>query len=91
MKLGKLTPGRFYGIDPDGARFEVAVPAAGPDVWVCRRVADYAPGTIPADASVANCEHCAAPLVFNPARTFTAPKHCMQCEGIEPLPMEMPS
>lgn len=91
MKLGKrIKPGRFYGVTFNGDRFEVQPPAAGPDVWICRRVADYTHG-VPAAGAVANCDRCDAPVIFNPARTFTAPKRCMQCEGIEPMPMEQPS
>jgi hypothetical protein len=58
---------------------------------VCRRVADYAPQTPPAAAAFTVCHTCAAPIAYNPAgRHPELPKVCMQCAGIEPLPMETP-
>lgn len=57
------------------------------DVWICRRVADFPTGP-PAGAALAACSRCAAAIAYNPARSLPAPKICMQCAGIEPLPLE---
>jgi len=81
--------GRFYGrLTPDGP----LVPTGAEhfrwaDAWICRRVADFPGGVVPAGGEVAACGDCGAPIVFNPQRTVQAPKCCMQCAGIEPLPI----
>ena len=59
-----------------------------PNLWVCRRVADFPDGAIAKFVGVgfSNCPGCGAPIVFNTARKVDAGKVCMQCAGIEPLP-----
>lgn len=57
------------------------------DVWVCRRVVDYAPAPVPPHAAVDTCAWCSALVAYNPARPVDAPRVCMQCAGIEPLPI----
>ena len=60
-----------------------------PDVIICRRVADYAPSPVPPTAAVTDCTRCGAAIAFNPANPHaTCLKICMQCGGIEPLPIE---
>ncbi len=82
--------GRFYRrLTPDGPLVPVTDVVGEPDGWICRRVADYPQQQIPTGGAVAVCSRCAAAIVFNPARTLTAPKVCMQCMGIRPLPFEV--
>jgi hypothetical protein len=83
--------GKFYGrVTPDGPLLEA--PAGTPDVWICRRVADFPGGQAPAGSAPAICSQCAAPIAYNPARDATVPpatpKVCMQCARIHPLPIE---
>lgn len=85
MTSKDVTPGKFY--DAEGN--EVA-PTESPDVWICRRVEDYPPGWVEKRYEVigtALCALCDMPIVYNPARKFDAVKTCMQCSGIEPLPI----
>ena len=83
----EIQSGRMYGrVTADGP----LLPAPGdatPDVWICRRIADFPGGQIPAGGAVATCTACGAAIVFNPQRQVTAPKVCMQCAEIEPLPI----
>lgn len=59
-----------------------------PNIWACRRVEDFPPGTIEKfkGAGFAICAGCHAPIVFNTARKVDAEKVCMQCVGITPDP-----
>jgi len=84
----RVDGGRFYERAPDG-RLRPAAPGP-PDVWICRRVADFPRGLVPAGGTVDACTHCQAPIVFNAARPVAAARVCMQCAGIEPLPIEAP-
>jgi len=84
--------GGFYGrVTPDGPLVPAPDEDATPDVWICRRVSDFPGGRVPEGGRVSRCSHCFALIVFNPARQVTAPKVCMQCAQIEPLPIEPPS
>jgi hypothetical protein len=74
----RIKPGRFY---QDGREVQ---PTRDADVWVCRRAADFTPTQIPDAAAFDDCGMCGARIVYNPARTSTAPRVCMQCAGIEP-------
>jgi hypothetical protein len=86
MKIKQpVNPGTFYKREPSG-RLVPTADTGQPDVWVCRRVADYP--RLPEGAATTVCCRCHAPIAFNPARTVDAPKVCMQCAGIEPLPFE---
>lgn len=82
--------GQFYGVTATGKMVPIGEMAPRqPDVWICRRVADYPGQCVPAGGEVTPCATCAAPVVFNPKREgITAPKVCMQCERIKPLPIE---
>jgi hypothetical protein len=88
-ELPDVVGGQFYyhtreeGFVPIGAE-----PPREPDIWVCRRVADYPGQRVPAGGTVAPCTKCRASIVFNPAREVNAPKVCMQCARIRPLPIE---
>jgi hypothetical protein len=85
----EIVAGQFYGRTARGGLERLGPTAPRPpDVWICRRLADFPGGRVPAGGQVAACDRCAAPLVYNPARQVTAPKRCMQCSGIEPLPIE---
>lgn len=85
----KTTPGRYYGrLTEDGP----LVPAAPgtPDAVICRRVADYPGGVLPAGARMALCCQCGAGIAFNPRGPHQdRPRACMQCCGIQPLPFEV--
>lgn len=85
-------PGRFYGWADGGRLVELRDQPPGRDVdaWICRRVADYAPAPVPAGAAFDACTRCAARIAYNPARRVAAPRVCMQCAGIAPLPMPRP-
>lgn len=84
--------GKFYQFGPDGVDREAVEPEDGDEVisWVCRRVEDFNI-SIPAGAAFADCSVCGAPIVYNPARTVDAPKVCMQCAGLIPLPIPVTS
>jgi hypothetical protein len=89
-KMPDVVGGQFYGREPGGPFVPIGDTAPRqPDVWICRRVADY-PGTrVPDGGAVAACAECGAPIVFNPKREgITAPKVCMQCARIQPLPID---
>lgn len=87
--MTKIHGGRFYGrLTPDGPLVPTTDAVGQPDVWICRRVADFPQQTVPKGGKVAGCSRCAAAIVFNPARTVTAPKVCMQCAAITPLPID---
>jgi hypothetical protein len=84
--------GKVYGrLTPDGPLVE-APATATPDVWICRRVADFPRGQAPAGSAPGHCSRCTAPIAFNPARIPivppATPKVCMQCARIQPLPIE---
>lgn len=91
-----INGGAFYGQRRPGGRLErlATDPSAGQpvDAWICRRVADYPRGAVPAGAAVAHCTRCGALIAFNPKRVASVPPDtpqvCMQCAGIEPLPYE---
>lgn len=83
--------GKFYQFGADGVGQEVE-PDDDDEVisWVCRRVADFNV-PLPKDAGFADCGICGARIAYNPARSVDAPKVCMQCAGLEPLPIPVPS
>jgi hypothetical protein len=83
--------GQFYertaaGMTPTTAN------GRAPDLWICRRLADYLPSQIPKGGAIGRCRRCDAAIVFNPARLDTVPAEtprvCMQCASIQPLPIE---
>lgn len=78
--------GQFYRRAWNGALEPAA--AGEPDVWICRRLVDYPNAVAPAGGELAQCTRCCALIVFNPAREVGAPKMCMQCSGITPLPIK---
>jgi len=84
--------GQYYERDERGTIRSVGAEAPGgrqPDAWICRRVADYPNARVPSAGAVAPCSRCQAPIVFNPKREgVTAPKVCMQCAHIQPLPID---
>lgn len=94
IKVGQqVEGGRFYGrLTPDGPLVPTEQIVGQPDAWVCRRVADFPGQQVPTGGALAQCTECGAPIAFNPARNptcvRTAPKVCMQCAFIRPLPME---
>jgi hypothetical protein len=86
--MTRVRGGRFYQL----VGGELVERPAGewhsdPDVWICRRVADFH-GHLPTGAATARCARCAAAIVYNPARQVTAPKVCLQCADITPGPLE---
>ncbi len=84
-----ITGGQFWEREPGAPPKPVGNDVSRePDAWICRRVADYPGARVPAGGAVAACSDCGAPIVFNPARTVSAKKYCMQCSGIRPLPID---
>jgi hypothetical protein len=85
----RVDGGGFYERTRDGL---VPTEPAVPDVWICRRVADYPHGQAPVAAAIGGCHECGEPIAYNPARVPTVPpstpRICMQCARIEPLPIE---
>jgi len=86
----KTMPGTYYGVTHAGRMVPLSSsPDRPPDKVICRRVADYAPFRPPAAASTGPCADCGAPIAWNPAGPHQdRPKICMQCAGIQPLPIE---
>lgn len=80
-------PGRFYGRTWDGRLEEVPGQDHQADVWICRRLCDFPGGRLPPGGEIAQCERCEAVIVYNPARQLAVPRVCMQCAGIQPLPI----
>lgn len=89
-KKADVHAGRFYGRTFAGKFVELGATDQQPDVWICRRLADFPNQTVPAGGSVTFCTRCDAAIVFNPARQVMASKVCMQCASIQPLPIEGP-
>jgi hypothetical protein len=77
-------PGTFCRRDEQGRLHEVG-PGPAPDVTICRRLADFPDGA-PGSATVIACATCGA-LVATANRFPERPTICMQCAGIEPLPV----
>jgi hypothetical protein len=89
-KGSRVDAGHFYRqTRPDGPLMPTA--PGLPDVWICRRLADFPGQRAPEGAIVGHCTRCQYPIAFNPARVLmvpsTTPRICMQCANIEPLPL----
>jgi len=83
---GLVNPGRYY--TEVGGRLD-ETPAGPPDVVVCRRLADFPRQQLPNGGRVGACRRCLAPIVFNwEGPHQNRPRICMQCAGIQPLPIE---
>jgi hypothetical protein len=81
----KVDAGKYYGVTPTGRM--VQVPAATPDVVICRRVADFPANQPPAGAALEPCARCGEVIAFNPHGPYPdRPRACQRCCGIEPLP-----
>jgi len=80
-----IKAGKTYELTKEGP---VEAQGKTPTVWSCRRVADFPEGAIATlhAAGFTNCTLCSARIVYNSMRTLDAPKVCMQCLGIQPLP-----
>jgi len=92
-KKGNVFGGHFYGrMTEDGPL--VPVPEMMPDLWICRRVADFPNQQPPAGGALAVCSRCQARIVYDQRRhprvPVSVPKICMQCAKIKPLPIEEP-
>jgi hypothetical protein len=86
----KTDGGRYYGRRLDGALELIGDVPRRPDSVYCRRTADFAPAPIPAGAAFTHCASCGAEIAFNPAGPHQdAPKICLQCGGVEPLPIPL--
>lgn len=85
----KTKPGRYYGVTHAGRMVPVGDVDRPPDVVICRRVADYPQARPPDGAIVTPCARCVTPIAWNPHGPHSSVSHiCMQCGGIEPLPIE---
>jgi len=83
--------GQFLGVTATGRYLELGAEEVGgraPARVICRRVADYAQGRAPAGAALGACASCGAAIAFNPAKFPDQPHVCLQCSGIEPLPID---
>jgi hypothetical protein len=82
--MTRVVAGRYFRETPHGL-----VPSAPctPDVIICRRVADFPGGQVPAGGAVVACRQCEAPIVYAAARHYAAPRICMQCANITPDPL----
>lgn len=84
----EVKAGTFYEEVADGFK-RYDGPPRQPDVVVCRRLADFPGERVPDGAATAQCSQCGAVIVYDPAcDTGDAPRACMQCVSIEPLPLE---
>ena len=87
-KKGNVHHGGYYGRFTANGPL-IPAPAGVPDSVICRRIVDYGPGQIPAAAAFGRCSTCDAPVAYNPAGPHQdRPRVCMQCTGIQPLPIE---
>jgi len=89
--MTKTRPGRYFERTSDGRLVDRGRFPKGPapDAVICRRVADYPNAQPPATATIGRCVHCHCAIAWNPAGPHQdAPRCCMQCVGIEPLPFE---
>jgi hypothetical protein len=88
----KTDAGKFYGRDASGRLTELPDTGLPPDVWICRRLADFPGAAAPPGGRLGACTRCGVSIVFNPARLASVPpltpKVCMQCAQIQPLPIE---
>lgn len=79
-------PGAVYAVTPTGLQNSDAKPTQC-DIWVVRRLADFPHGRAPTGALVAPCFECGTPCA-HADKPIDAPKVCMQCAGITPLPID---
>jgi hypothetical protein len=79
-----LKPGHTYSVGPNGEHTETT---SEPDVWLCRRKADFPSGALPETAVEGECSVCRVAIGYRDRSDIKAPKVCFQCEGYEPLPM----
>ena len=87
MSRAHVGPG-FWWRDDHG-QLHPAFATRHPDVCISRRVADFPGGVAPAAATIGTCAKCNAAIASDgrfPDRT----RVCLQCAGIEPLPIETP-
>lgn len=83
-----IKPGTYYGrVTHDGPL--VPAPAGTPDAVLCRRVVDFPEGRPPTGARIGICTMCGHDVAWNPRGPHPdQPRLCLQCGGIEPLPIE---
>lgn len=86
----KTRAGQYYGVTHSGQMVPLSgAPERAPDNVICRRVADYPRQGPPPAATTGPCAKCGARIAWNPAGPHQNRPHiCMQCAGIEPLPIE---
>lgn len=94
-KKADVFGGAYYFRPYPGARLERIGPELGdaaPQAWICRRVADFPNGILPAGAATTTCRRCGVAIAYNPGRVLSVPidtpQICMQCAHVEPLPIE---
>jgi len=81
--------GQYYGRTWAGQLVPLGDVPVPPDSIICRRVADFPLGVPPAGAHIDPCTKCGAWVASNPHGPFRdRPRVCMQCEQIQPLPIE---
>lgn len=87
-KAQTITGGGFYKRDRSGRLEPIAGQDHAPDVWICRRVADFAPAPIPAGGIRDTCTRCGADILYAGPPRDGPDRICFQCAGITPLPIE---
>jgi len=81
-----VVPGRYYQRDVTGGPIRPADPGP-PDIVVARRVADFPIGRVPR-GPIEACTLCGAAIVTHPNNPHPdRPLLCLQCAGIQPLPI----
>lgn len=81
------SPG-FYGMQDDKSLVgPLAAVDRPPDVCVSRRVVDFPHGRPPIGAVLTSCRDCGAAIASD-GKFPGVPRICLQCAGIEPLPIE---
>jgi hypothetical protein len=82
----KVNAGEYYYRRGPDEPLMPAAPAV-PDVVICRRLEDYPPASVPTGGTVATCRDCGRRVLTNLAKYPAAPRVCMQCAQITPLPI----
>jgi len=89
-KPTRVTAGNYYGRTYDGRMVHIGDNDQVPDAVICRRVVDFPEGRPPNGAKLQPCAECQAFIAYNPKGLHLDQRRiCMQCAGVQPLPMRM--
>jgi len=85
----RVDGGKYYGVTFAGRLVPLGDVDVVPDKIICRRVADFPRGVPPPGAAIVPCVTCGASVAMNPKGPHRdRPFVCMQCEHVQPLPIE---